>query len=252
MSNKLKNITEFGLILGTFTVGITFFNNNAIQAQSKTNELIFLDSSVGEELLFSSKARNDYIPLSMEFVTQDNLAYCGVATLVMILNALEVQAPEVPSHTIPDQVSYRFFTQENVFDNDLTRQVIAPELVAKQGMTLKELEGLFASYQLETQTFHGDDITLDQFRQLAIKNLQESGNFIAVNYLRRSLGQEGGGHISPIAAYNEETDQFLILDVARYRYSPLWVDAEALWMAMKTIDSVSGKTRGFILINKSN
>ncbi len=60
-----------------------------VRAQSKTEELIVLDSEVGEQLLFTSQARRDYLPLSLEFVTQDNLAYCGVATIVMVLNALE-------------------------------------------------------------------------------------------------------------------------------------------------------------------
>lgn len=71
-----------------------------------------------------------------------------------------------------------------------------------------------------------------------------------VNYLRKSIGQEKGGHISPIAAYNEQTDRFLILDVSRYKYPPIWVKAEALWQAMATMDSVSGKTRGFVFVSR--
>ncbi len=231
-------------------VGATTFANCGIaQAPSKTEELIVLDSEVGEQLLFTSPARRDYLPLSLEFVTQDNLAYCGVATLVMVLNALDIEAPVAPNHKIPGVVSYRFFTQENVFENEKTHNVIKPELIAKQGMTLEELGGLFKSYPVVVQTFHGEDVSLEQFRKLAVQNLRQAGNFLVVNYLRPSLGQKGGGHISPVAAYHEQSDQFLILDVARYRYSPVWVKAETLWEAMNTIDSVSGKTRGFILIN---
>lgn len=92
-------------------------------------------------------------------------------------------------------------------------------------------------------------MTLDEFRTLVSKNLQESGNFVLVNYLRKAIGQETGGHISPVAAYNEETDRFLILDVSRYKYPPVWVKAEELWKAMATVDSVSGKTRGFVLVS---
>jgi len=92
-------------------------------------------------------------------------------------------------------------------------------------------------------------VTLDEFRNLVSKNLQEPGNFVLVNYLRKAIGQETGGHISPVAAYNEETDRFLILDVSRYKYPPVWVKAEELWKAMATVDSVSGKTRGFVLVS---
>ena len=229
--------------------GATLFSGYGItRSQLKSADLIALDSKSGEQLLFSSQSRHDYLPLSMKFVTQDNLAYCGVATLVMVLNALDIEAPVARNHTIPGLVSYRFFTQENVFENEQTRKAIAPETVARQGMTLEELAKLFQSYELEAQAFHGEDVSLKQFRQLVVKNLQQADNFIVVNYLRRSLGQKGGGHISPVVAYHERSDRFLILDVARYRYAPVWVKAESLWKAMNKVDSVSGKTRGFIAI----
>ncbi len=81
-------------------------------------------------------------------------------------------------------------------------------------------------------------------------NLKQSENFIIINYLRRAMGQKRGGHISPIAAYNKETDRFLILDVSRYKYPPVWVKTADLWKAMNTVDPVSGKTRGFVLVSK--
>ncbi len=68
-------------------------------------------------------------------------------------------------------------------------------------------------------------------------------------YLRRSIGQERGGHISPLAAYNADTDQVLILDVSRYKYPPVWVEVEDLWNAVNTVDSVSGLTRGVVVIS---
>ena len=67
--------------------------------------------------------------------------------------------------------------------------------------------------------------------------------------LRRSLGQDTGVHISPVAAYDADADAFLILDVARYKYPPVWVKAAALFDAMNTADSANGnRTRGFVLI----
>ena len=248
----MKKLIRFSSSLLVLVSATILVNSSMAQTQSKTEELVALDSEVGEQLLFTSQARNDYLPLSLEFVTQDNLAYCGVATLVMVLNALNIEAPVAPNHKIPGIVSYRFFTQENVFENEKTQNVIKPEVIAKQGMTLEELGGLFQSYPVIVQTFHGEEISLEQFRKLAVQNLQQPGNFLVVNYSRRSLGQKGGGHISPIAAYHKQSDQFLILDVARYRYSPVWVKAETLWEAMNTIDSVSGKTRGLITIDDSD
>jgi hypothetical protein len=43
---------------------------------------------------------------------------------------------------------------------------------------------------------------------------------------------------------------FLILDVSRNKYPPVWVKAEQLWQAMATTDAESGKTRGLVLVSR--
>ncbi|HLO84958.1 MAG TPA: phytochelatin synthase family protein [Nostocaceae cyanobacterium] len=210
------------------------------------NHLIAFDSPEGEKLLIDSKSRDDFFPLITQFVTQNNQAYCGVASSVMVLNSLRIPAPYAPQYA-PFQV----FTQENFFSNDKTKKVITAEVVSRQGMTLDELGGLLASYDVKVQVFHAGDINLEKFRKLASENLKQPGNFVITNYLRKAIGQETGGHISPIAAYNEKTDRFLILDVSRYKYPPVWVKASDLWKAMNTVDSTSGKTRGFVFVSRN-
>jgi hypothetical protein len=45
--------------------------------------------------------------------------------------------------------------------------------------------------------------------------------------------------------------RFLILDVSRYKYPPVWVKATDLWKAMDRVDSSgSGKKRGFVLVSR--
>jgi glutathione-S-conjugate glycine hydrolase len=56
--------------------------------------LVALDSILGEQLLFNAEARRAYFPLSAQFVAQKNQGLCGIASLVMGLNALHVPAPE--------------------------------------------------------------------------------------------------------------------------------------------------------------
>jgi hypothetical protein len=68
------------------------------------------------------------------------------------------------------------------------------------------------------------------------------------NYDRRALGQKGGGHISPLAAYDPDQDRVLILDVARYRYPAVWVTTPDLWRAIRSIDTSSGLSRGLVII----
>ena len=45
--------------------------------------------------------------------------------------------------------------------------------------------------------------------------------------LRRRVLQALAESHSPLGAYDEKADRFLILDVARYKYPPVWVTAEA-------------------------
>lgn len=214
------------------------------QTLPQPGTLIDLTTPQGEQLLVQSKARNDYWPLSVQFVTQDNLAYCGVASSVMVLNALSVPAPAAPEFG-----SFRMFTQKNFF-SDAARKVVPPETVSRQGMTLDQLGQLLETYPVKAKVYHAANSSLEEFRALTVKNLQEPGNFVLVNYLRSAMGQKTGGHISPVAAYNEQTDRFLILDVSRYKYPPVWVRAADLWEAMDTVDSGSGKKRGFVLVSR--
>jgi hypothetical protein len=205
--------------------------------------LIPLASIQGENLLLESQARADYFLLSNQFVTQINQAYCGVASSVMVLNALGLPAPESPQYK-----PFKVFTQENFFARAETNRVVSAEIVSKQGMTLAQLGGVLSSHGAKVKVYYGSDVDLERFRSLLIENLSVRDKFVIVNYLRKTIGQERGGHISPIAAYNRKTDRFLILDVSRYKYPPVWVKAIDLWQAIRTMDA--NKTRGFVLVGK--
>ncbi len=227
-------------------IGLLLSSSQALaQTLTLSPNLIGFNSSEGEKLLLTSRSREDFFPLSMQFITQNNQAYCGVASIVMVLNSLGINAPEAPQYS-----PYRLFTQDNFFNNEKTKAVIAPEVVARQGMTLDELAGLIASYGVKVEVHHASDTSLAEFRKQVAENLKQKGNYVIVNYLRKEIGQERGGHISPLAAYNEQTDRFLIMDVSRYKYPPVWVKTADLWKAMNTVDSVSQKTRGFVLVSK--
>ena len=239
------NVLKFIRIpLQTLLVGLSLASGGLLaQTLQIPQNLINLNSSEGEKLLIESKALQDYFPLSIQFVTQKNQAYCGVASSIMVLNAIAIPAPEAPEYA-----PHHLFTQDNFF-NTQTQKVVTPEVVSSRGMTLDQLGKLLESYPVKAEVHHAGDLTLEEFRTLVVKNLQEPNNFVLVNYLRKAIAQETGGHISPLAAYNEKTDRFLILDVSRYKYPPVWVKAEELWKAMATVDSDSGKTRGFVLVS---
>lgn len=208
--------------------------------------LIPLAEPAGQQLLVHASHRSDYGPLAQWFETQANLAYCGVASAVMVLNSLAVAAPPQEGYG-----SYRFWTQTNAFAIPGSRGFVRPEVVAREGMSLTQLQGWLAQNpDLVVERFHADRLTLAQWRALLRRSLQESQDRLLVNYDRSAMGQAGGGHISPVAAYDATSDTVLILDVARYRYPSVWVKALALWQAMRTLDSSSGRSRGVLLIRR--
>jgi hypothetical protein len=90
-----------------------------------------------------------------------------------------------------------------------------------------------------------------QFREAATAALGARDRFVLINFSRGTMSDDGqgGGHFSPLAAYHEETDSFLVMDVARYKYPPFWVDAALLWQAMATTDTVSERHRGYVVID---
>jgi hypothetical protein len=75
---------------------------------------------------------------------------------------------------------------------------------------------------------------------------------MAVSYSRRTLAQSGDGHFSPIAAYDIATDHVLIMDVARFKYPHHWVPVSVLFEAMKCLDSVTGKSRGYVVLSRTD
>ena len=201
-------------------------------------------SSAGMALLLKPRTRRaDYGALVQWYETQANLAYCGVASSVMVLNSLAVAAPKAEGYR-----TNRFWTQTNLFTVPASKNFVEATRVAREGMTLEQLHGLLASVGTRVQRYHGENLSLEQLRWLLRRGLAEGSDRLLANYDRRALGQTGGGHISPLAAYDPDQDRVLILDVARYRYPAVWVATPDLWRAIRSVDTSSGRSRGVLTV----
>ncbi len=208
-------------------------------------DLVPITLPEGTNLLQRSRSVSDYGQLSQAFLTQSTLTYCGVASAVMILNSLVTKAPLVDGYK-----GYRFWTQENIFLLNEPQEAIDAELVNRQGMTLNQLANLLSNHGVSVSKLHGDRIALPELRSLLQKSLSDPSDRLIVNYDRSSLGQKGGGHFSPLAAYDSVSDRVLLLDVARYRYPSVWIHSADLLKAMHTLDTSSGHYRGLLIIDK--
>jgi hypothetical protein len=194
--------------------------------------LIALTQPEGQKRLMSSADNQSYWPLSEYFETQRNEAYCSVASSVMALNALGIKRPE--STQYPD---FPYFSQEDFF-RSVDPQVANAARVSREGMTLDQLK------------FRSSDLTLAQFRDLIRDTTGHSDRFALLNFRRVEIGEEGGGHWSPLAAYNAASDSALLLDVARYKYPAVWVPIAQLYAASQAVDNVSGLSRGLVIVSK--
>jgi hypothetical protein len=194
--------------------------------------LIAADSAAGHKLFVDSRYTADYDDLYRNFVSQEHMAFCGVASSVTVLNALHMSPP---------------VSQKTFFD-DAASKVHGELAVRFGGMTLEQLSGLLRAHGVEATATFASDTTLEKFRELAKENLKTHGDYMLINYQRGKLGQRESGHISPLAAYDAASDRFLILDVAAFKYPPVWVPAATLWAAMQAVDSSSGRSRGFVVV----
>jgi Phytochelatin synthase len=238
MSGRLVRLLALALCL--WTTGLS------AQTLPLPDNLTDLSSEQGEKYFFESGGLQSYFAVADNFVTQKTQAYCGVASIVMVLNALHTPAP-----TTPEYQPYHTFTQDNLLDEH-TDTILPRGVLARQGMTLDQLGALLGLHPAAIEVHHAEDGGLEAFRSSARDYLAAKDHFVIVNYLRKSIGQERGGHISPLAAYDAKSDRFLILDVARYKYPPVWVTASDLFAAMNTTDaSNNNKTRGYVLVTKA-
>jgi len=193
----------------------------------------------------SSHSNTDFGSLVRYFQTQQNLAYCGVASSVMVLNALAVKAPIVPVF-----YPYRFFNQNNLFSVGLLQQGLTPYFVSHHGLTLKQLSTILSFYQLKVNAFHAASLTEAKTEQIITHAMQSPNHYVLVNYFRPVFKQRGGGHISPIGAVDPARHAVLIMDVASYKYPAIWVSFKALYRAMSEVDKTSGKSRGCLVIRR--
>lgn len=217
-------------------------SNLAVPTRQVTPGLVELAAPEGERLLSKSEAHAAFLPLMAQFETQKSQKYCGLASIAMVLNALHVPAP------IATFGSYRMFTQENIL-NALTDSITNARNVESGGMSLNKVAEVLSVYGASVDMRYADPSGVDEFRKLAADYLSKPDHHVIVNFSRSALGQEGIGHISPLGAYDADSDRFLILDVARYKVPPVWVTTEELFKAMaEPKGSRKVQSRGYLLI----
>ncbi|MCY0096864.1 phytochelatin synthase family protein [Hoeflea ulvae] len=206
-------------------------------------QLLYLTSDAGGQRLLDAELNRDYFSLASYLESEQILTFCGPATVAGVANSLDIPRPS-PTRLFP----WALFTQDTLFNP--ANQALKPyAMVEHEGLTLDELDSFIENVGLAAEHRFADETSVDELRAAIKQTLGDSNARLIVNYSRKALPQNGDGHISPVAAYDEDTDTVLILDVAKYKYPPVWISVEKLHEAMMLVDAGSNRSRGFVQVS---
>eukprot|EP01035_Chromulina_nebulosa_P017704 gene17704-23295_t len=221
-------------------------NHTTFHKRPLPESLIALSSKKGKELFkeaLDQGGLESYFPLSEQFITQSEPSFCSISSLAMVLNALNYDPKKVWKG------SWRWVSEEMLQCESANVCGHSLDKIRSDGMNFSEFETLGLCHGVEIQSFkllNNNDITLQEFRSFVLSSSTSStaDTFIISNFSRKSLGQTGDGHYSPIGGYHVSKDLVLILDVARFKYPPYWVPLIDLWNSMAITDTQTGSPRG--------
>jgi len=193
-----------------------------------------------KEALVAGTAESSF-GLLEQFRTQDEPSYCGLGTLVMALNALDIDPGRVWKGV------WRWFSEDML---DCCEPL---EVIQQQGLIFDNFCCLARCNGALVEAHRPDEEgeTLERFRRrLEATVSKPEGEVLVVSYSRKAFDQTGDGHYSPIGAYHKEEDAALILDVARFKLPPHWVPLPLLWEALQYEDDATGRCRGYALLSR--
>ena len=253
------------LLLATAPIPAAFALDSA--PASVVQELVPFSSDEGLARLARSTAKVDFPALANQFEPQSNAAFCGPTSAAIVLNALRGRGADLPrdrSRLHAEDLEYvpsgfdptiPRFTQDNVITKGRkTRAQILGEpqsVNGKQiqdfGYQVRQLDEMLRANGAITRLTIVDDKKIEQdIRNDLVENLKSRGNYVIVAYKRDAVGQRGDGHISPLGAYDADSDSFLVLDVNPASAGWVWMPTATLVKGMRTFDTV--ENRGYILI----
>ncbi|MBI4784583.1 MAG: phytochelatin synthase family protein [Oscillatoriophycideae cyanobacterium NC_groundwater_1537_Pr4_S-0.65um_50_18] len=181
-----------------------------------------------------------YFALAEQFHTQAEPAFCGLGTMVVVLNALAIDPGRIWRGI------WRWYGEEML---DCCQSL---PVIKETGITLDEFVCISRCNGAKVTAHRYTERNLDEFRQ-DVKRITSTahGIHMIAAYSRKVLGQTGDGHFSPIGGYHPQRDLVLLLDVARFKYPPHWVPLPLLWEAFEPPDPETNRSRGYILLQKT-
>ncbi len=249
-----------------FFIILFLCSNSIFLSAASTPKLVDWHSTEGLKRFSQSQYKVDFPYLANQFQNQLDGLICGPTTGAIILNALKIgnkkaALPKVnfkekyrkylPKHRDPRVARYTpdsFMNQKaQVIKNwaQLYGQPIND--VNDFGLQIRQLHKIFLTHGAKSKLrIVNKDLSDQRIKQEFLSNLSRRKDYVVINYKRSIIGQKGGGHISPLGAYDKKTDSFLIMDVNSSKYHWVWVKTKDIINAMRTFDTI--ENRGYLLI----
>jgi len=230
--------------------------------------LVAFASDEGLLRLAHAGAKVVFAPLANQYEAQSNSLFCGPTSAAIVLNAVRNRSADLPrdhDRLRPDDLrnlppgvdpTVPRFTQDLVIaKGEKTRAQVLGEPVTINGRPtrdfgyqLRQFDQMLRANGLTTRVVVVDDRKPDaEIRAELVASLTLPDNYVIVNYRREAVGQRGGGHISPLGAYDDASDSFLVLDVNPAAASWVWMPTATLVNGMRTFDTV--ENRGYVLVS---
>ena len=230
--------------------------------------LVPFASDEGLRRLSRADAKRGFAALANQYEAQLNGAFCGPTTAAIVLNAVRNRSADLPrdhDRLRPDDLQHLppgmdpivpRYTQDNVIAKGAkTRAQVLGEPLVIDGKTkrdfgyqLRQFDEMLRANGLLTRAVVVDDrMADDTVRGELIAGLNRPDTYAVINYRREAVGQKGGGHISPLGAYDAASDSFLVLDVNPAAANWVWMPTPTLAKGMRTFDTV--ENRGYVLVS---
>ncbi len=228
--------------------------------------LVPWNSPEGITRLARLKVAAPFFRLAHFYQPQLSPVYCGVAAGVMLLNALRCPKGTAPLDTglpiyLPETgelLPFKAYSQLS-FLCEKTEKVKPRKVIEykeknaagnfRPGLSLLELRDLLRAHGVEAESEFASDARETDFRSQLVASMGGEA-FCVIHFRCDLLGGVPRGHISPLGAFDTESDSVLVMDVASHKTPWYWAPVPELFAAMAATYDSQPKGGGWVLVRE--
>ena len=219
----------------------------------------------GRRRLAETPYAEPFYRMAHHFQPQSGPVLCGVASAVIVLNALSLPgdaAPEQPTLAIqiPDNqgsIAFKTYAQSTFLEGPteaIKRRRVVEYLEKhddgeyRPGLGLSDLGKLIECRGAKAPTVFAGESNVEAFRSLVMDSGKRGSPLLILHFRADVMGGIPRGHISPVGAYHPGTDSVLVMDVATHKGPWYWAPVPDLFEAMRETYDTQPKGGGWAAV----